>query len=382
MQKQLAEWTPKKTKFLIFTLIGLYLLLFLPFWKPVLLGFLFASACAPLINLVRAKIHARRTRVAYAVVGLTLTFFIGLFALVTLQGYSQLYDAFQNPNTVGGLNDKIANARDQFIAWANQQSYLSSFNVQEQLDKAVTGITNAARGVLLVGAQGFLSQAPLILLELFIFIVAFGAFLVIEPRIWEQTSQALRLGEKGKAHFKRFEKICGLALGSVLLTGFVQSILVTVGAAIAGFDSLLMIFGVTFLCAMIPLLGAGIVPAILTIVGFVSGDMKTAIIMLVTAVIVGVADNILRAWLFSRAAKSNPAISLISLLGGLSLMGFAGLFVAPVIEQLVMTYAFSDEGEPKPGHVAASQEPVSPDRFVKDHTGDRTGRGEPGLAPS
>jgi predicted PurR-regulated permease PerM len=364
MQKQLARWTQNKTQMMIFALIALYLLLFLPFWQPVLLGFLFAAACEPIVNIGRRRLHAKRTKMAYLTVGLALTFFIALFAVVMVQGFTRVYDLFQSPEAMGEFNGKILSVRDQFLSWANQQSFLQKVNVKDQLDRVVIVGTNTAKSWLLIGAQAFLTQTPEILLNLFIFIAAFGAFLVIQPRIWASTSQALQLGDRGKEHFKRFEKICGLALGSVLITGFVQSVLVVIGASIGGFGSPFMIFGVTFLFALIPILGAGVVPIFLCLFGLIEGNYSQAIILGVTAVIVGVADNILRAWLFSRAAQSNPVLSLISLLGGIALFGFAGLFVAPVIEQLVMTYAFSDEGEPEKGKVTPAKAPVHPDQLV------------------
>ena len=342
MQIQLAHWDKYKTKVLIFALIGLYLLLFLPFWQPVLLAFLFASACEPFVNRARRHLHTKRTWIAYSTVGLALILFITLIAVVSLQAFSQIYDLFRSPEAMAQFNVKIMGVRDQFLGWAAHQSFLSSINVKAQLDHAIIGSTDTAKKMLLEGAQVFISQTPVILLDLFIFIAAFGAFLVIQPRIWSSLAQAFGLGEAGKKHIRNFERICGLALGSVILTGLFQSILVVIGAAIAGFGSLFMIFGVTFIFSMIPVLGAGLVPAFLAIVSFVSGNILMCVIMAVTAAIVGVADNILRAWLFSRAAESNPVISIISLLGGISLFGFAGLFIAPVLEQLVMTYAFTD----------------------------------------
>ena len=378
MQKQLMEWDARKTRALVYVLIAAYLILFLPLWEPVILGFLFAAACAPVMNLIKNRLHATRTKVAYGVVAFGLIFVIGIVALVAVQGFTQIYDAFKDPSSVGGVNEKITGARDTFLSWAQRQEYLQSFNIKAQLDRAVVAVTNTAKGLLVTGAQLFVSRAPIILLNLFVFIAAFGAFLVVQPRLWGGICQALRLGDRGREHFRRFEKICGLAIGSVLITGFAQSVLVVIGAAIAGVESLPMVFGVTFIFALIPVLGAGLVPALLTIYGFVSGDMRMAITMLVTAIIVGVADNIIRAWLFSRAAKSNPVISLISLIGGITLFGFPGLFIAPVLEQLVMTYAFSDEGEPRPSQVTAAAKPARVDTSDEK---DRPRRRDEDLVP-
>lgn len=367
MQKQLMAWDAKNTRFLIYFLIALYAILFLPFWKPVLLGFLFASACAPVVNALRVRLGARRSRVAYWTVGLSLAFIIGFVALIGLQIYSTLFEVFQNNQSMGNFSDKANSVRDQIVGWANQQQYLASFNIQEKLERSVTGLTNSITKFLLVAGQAFVAKAPVILLNLFVFITMFSVFLVIQPRVWANVSQALRLGSRGKEHFQRFEKICSLALGSVLLTALMQSILVMIGAMIAGFEGPLMIFAMTFILAMIPVIGAGAVPVVLTIVSFVQGNTSAGVIMLVTAVIVGISDNILRAWLFSRAAKSNAAISIVSLIGGITLFGFPGLFIAPVVEQLVMTYAFSDEGEPQPGATTSTEEPAHPDKFVEKY---------------
>ncbi len=365
MQKALVSWNQNKTQFVVYLLIALYLLLFLPFWQPVVLGFLFASALSPLVNMIRRKFHTRRTRVAYFTVAVGLILFIGFIVLIALQIYSQVFELSQNKESLAGLNDKISGVRDQILVWTNKQPYLSSLNVREQLDKAVVGVTNTSKNLIGSLAAGFVSKAPVILLDLFIFITAFAAFLVIQPRLWVNMARALRLGDRGKEHFTRFEKICSLALGSILITALMQSILVVIGAAAAGFGGLAMIFVLSFVFALIPVLGAGLVPILLMIISFIQGDTTSALIMLAAAVVVGVSDNILRAWLFSRAAHSNPAISIITLLGGIALFGFPGLFIAPVIEQLVMVYAFSDEGEPRRTEVTVDRKPAHPENFVE-----------------
>ena len=364
-QKELMQWSENKTKFVIYLLIALYLLLFLPFWQPVLLGFLFAAACAPLVNKVRHRFRARRSRIAYLTVALGLILFIGFVTLVALQVYSQLYDLFQDKESLSGFNEKIGHVRDQILSWAESNQYLQTFHFKERLDRAVVGLSNSITKFALAAAQGFVSRAPEILMYLFIFIASYGAFLVIQPRIWSNMSNALGLGDRGQEHFQRFEKICALALGSVLLTAAMQAALVVVGASIAGFGGQVMIFAIAFILAMIPVIGAGAVPVALCIFSFLQGETSHGFIMLVTSVIVSISDNILRAWLFSRAAESNPAISIISLLGGIALFGFTGLFIAPVLEQLVMTYAFSGEGEPQPQEATVAREPTHPDRFVE-----------------
>ncbi len=369
MQKQLMEWNPRKTQIMVFVLIALYMLLFLPFWQAVLLGFLFAAACAPMMNSLRQRFHARRSRIAYLTFALTLTLFVAFIAVIALQIYSQLYELFENKEMLGSFNDKISEKRDQIVQWANSNEYLRSFRLQEKLDRSVSGLVNSLKNISLVSAQWFVTNAPLILINLAMFIISFGAFLVIQPRLWVNMTFALGLGTAGKEHFQRFERICGLALGSVLLTAAMQAALVVVGAMIAGYGQLVMIFATAFLLAMIPVIGAGAVPVALMILAFMQGETSSGIIMLVTSVIVGISDNILRAWLFSRAAKSNPAISILTLIGGVTLFGFPGLFIAPVLEQLVMVYAFTEEGEPSTGKATGEKAPLPADIGVQTPRG-------------
>ncbi|MGE0526085.1 MAG: AI-2E family transporter [Bdellovibrionales bacterium] len=359
MQQQITHWTPRKTQLVLLTIVGLYLILFLPFWKPVLLGFLFAAACAPLVNRVRVRMNARRTRIAYATVTLGLVLLIGLSGVVALQIYSQLYDIFQSQESVASFSEKISGFRDQLLAWTSRQEYLSSFNVKAQFDRAVVGVTNSAKGLLLTGARTFVASAPTILLQMFIFFIAYSAFLVSLPRLWIGLCRLLNLEGSSAEHFRKFEFICSLSLGSVLITGLLQSILVFGGAALAGYSGLILIFSVAFICSLIPVVGAGSVAFVLFLAGLFRGETSVALIMLATTIVVGISDNVFRAWLFSRAAKSNPAISIITLLGGIALMGFPGLFVAPVLEQLVMTYVFGvDESAPEAGLGRSTVGPV------------------------
>lgn len=364
VQKSLLNWNDQKTKFSVYLLIALYLLLFIPFWKPVVLGFLFASALSPLVNFIRQKLNTKRKGVAYLTFIIGLLLLIGFLVVVALQIYSQIFELTQNHEALSGVNEKISSVRDQILSWTSHQSYLSSFNVRAQIDKAVVGLTSSAKNILLVVAGAIVSRTPTIILNFFVFILAFGAFLVMQPRIWSNAAHALRLGERAREHFDRFERICTLALGSVVLTAVLQATLVTIGSEIAGYDSIVTVFALTFLFALIPVVGAAAITVPLAIFSFIQGNHFGGVVLLITTVIAGVSDNILKGWLFSRAAKSNPAISIVTLLGGVGLFGFTGLFIAPVVEQLVMTYAFSGEGEPKPNEVTSN------DRKAKEKPSD------------
>lgn len=317
-------------------LVALYSLLFLPIWKPVLLGFLFASASGPLQSRLRRMLRSRRAPVAFGVLVVVTVLIAGLVTLLGVKAYFTLFQAFEKTDSIEQWSQTLIGLRDAVMVWLQERDILTSVDVYDHIDKITTSALDFARNFLLTGARNVLSATPQIILNFTIFIMAFTAFLLMGSRSF--TSAAGVLGFRGDLDlaFNRFEKICALSLGSVILTGLVQATIVTIGALICSYGNYFLIFAATFILAMVPMMGGGVLPFVLGIVAFLQGDSNHGIILLVTGGVSGLSDNVLKAWLFSKASATNPLISLISLIGGVLLIGFAGLFVAPVVEQLLM----------------------------------------------
>lgn len=329
MMKPKVGWT--------FTiLVGLYLILFLPFWKPVILGFLFASAAGPLERRIREKLHTSRKPIAYSVLILSTLLVVALVAILGVQIYGLIYQAVTNTDELAGLTQKLTGAHDSIWAWLESKNLVFSTEWQQQLDKIVANTLVSLKSVLLIQAQAFFASTPEVLLNIFIFTLAFAAFLLMGGKVFMSVTSVFGVEGNHAQQFQRFEKICFVSLGSVILIGLMQATLVVIGAWICSIGNYFLILAITFIFSMIPLLGAGLVPIGILVFNLVQGDTFSAVVMGATALITGVADNVLKAWLFSKAAKTNPIISMISLIGGITLMGFAGLFIAPTIEQLVM----------------------------------------------
>ena len=86
---------------------------------------------------------------------------------------------------------------------------------------------------------------------------------------------------------------------------------------------------------MIPGIGTTIVTVPAIVYLFFTGQMFSAIGLLVWSVlIVGLVDNFIGPYLISRGNNLHPFIILISVLGGISLMGPIGFVIGPVIVTL------------------------------------------------
>ncbi|RZA09806.1 MAG: AI-2E family transporter [Proteobacteria bacterium] len=347
------RWSGRAQRIFLVAIFALYAMLFLPFWKEMIMGFIFASACAPALRELRSRLASRNNNIAYGAVIASVAILIAIVGIAAFQIYSVTYEIVSSPEKLAGYNQQLTGLRDSLLGWINNQGFLAKFGTEQKINQAVLTVSESARTWALASASAFLSAAPEILMSFAIFLGAFAAFLVIGERTFSTAAQIFQLKPAAYKHFLKFEKICGISLGSVVIIGTAQSFLVTIGAYISGYTSVFPVFVLTFVFSLVPVLGAGLMGAVLAVISLLQGDYTGAIIMGVTATIAGVADNVLRPWFFSRAAKTNPIFSLISLFGGVAIFGFAGLFIAPVLEQLAMTYVLLDREQ-------VAEEPAAP----------------------
>lgn len=121
-----------------------------------------------------------------------------------------------------------------------------------------------------------------------------------------------------------------VATGTVLVA-LIQGSLVAIGFTIFGIDRAILFGSMAALGALIPGIGTTIVTAPAIIFLFATGDIVNAVGLLIwSMLIVGLVDNFIGPYLISRGNNLHPFIILISVLGGISLMGPIGFVVGPV----------------------------------------------------
>lgn len=337
-QTQIRKWLSPIT-----ILFLLYAIFFLPFWEPLLLAFIFACALSPATHYLHQKFHSSEKKTSYVLLTGLILLILAILVLGGLKIFSLLYAQLQNMESLNSNFTAYQEAQRQIVQWLQHIPFLNDRNIEQQVSQALTSIGSQTQAFAIEAAKTFVIRTPEILLNLFIFLAAMVVLLAWGERKWKYIGQVPGLGSStDMKNYRHFEKVCAISIGSIFLTGFLQATLVGIGAAITGFPAFVS-FLVAFILSLIPVLGAASVPVFLAIISYANGSSGSAVILLVTALIAGTSDNILRAWLFSKASNSNPVVSLLALLGGISLFGFAGLFLAPIVEQLVMSYLQNGE---------------------------------------
>ncbi len=219
------------------------------------------------------------------------------------------------------------------IEKAGDFTSLTKAQILESAAEAAQGMLQqvaSASGSVLVGAMGVVTQFAFTMFLLFFFLRDGREMLMRGVRLVPMTvarkeELAATLGGVTRA----------VVLGT-LVTSLVQGTLVGVGFAIAGLPSPLVFGALGALAALIPVVGTGLVwvPAAITLVA--QGQTGWAIFLFLWSVIlVAGSDNVIRPLIISGSSNASTLLVLVGLLGGVSVFGFAGIFMGPLVLTLV-----------------------------------------------
>jgi predicted PurR-regulated permease PerM len=94
---------------------------------------------------------------------------------------------------------------------------------------------------------------------------------------------------------------------------------------------------VTIISSFIPLMGSAPAGIAGTLYLLIKGKFVHAIIMAVFFLLASLSDNVVKPWVLKGKTELHPMLGLMSVLGGLTLFGAAGLFLGPIITALTIT---------------------------------------------
>ena len=136
---------------------------------------------------------------------------------------------------------------------------------------------------------------------------------------------------------ERFLGIVRAVIKGSGVVGLVQGTLGGITMAIAGVPSALLLAVLMAILALIPAVGTALVWAPVGIWLLISGDIWQGIFVLASGfIVISSADNVLRPILVGRATGIPDWIILVTTLGGLSIAGFSGIVLGPLVAGLFL----------------------------------------------
>ena len=144
---------------------------------------------------------------------------------------------------------------------------------------------------------------------------------------------------------KRFSEVTYAVVYGNVIVAILQGVLTSFGFFLFGVSSPLIWGVVTLFTSLIPFLGAFVVwlPAsvFLILSGYTSGEGTVLLrgigLMIYGFFFISSIDNVLKPRIIGSRAGLHPALVLLGVLGGLSVLGLVGLIIGPVVIALVAT---------------------------------------------
>lgn len=158
--------------------------------------------------------------------------------------------------------------------------------------------------------------------------------------------------EQDRIIFRRFASISRAMIKGSLVVALVQGALGGIAFSIAGVASPVIWGIVMSVASLVPMLGAGLVWFPTGLFLLLTGNLWQGIFVLsFGALVISLIDNLLRPKLVGHDTEMHPMLVFFATLGGISLFGFSGLLIGPIIVSLFLVFAeiyaheFGSEGK-------------------------------------
>lgn len=295
-------------------------LVVLPYLTYVLAAVVLAYVLYPL----QRRLQPRLGRTTAALVGLlvatvAILFPIGILVAVALGQAVELADALAD-------EELDVNAFEEHLEGHGLDIDLVELytTFEEPIEAGLRGLAADALGIV-GGVPGFLIGMTVLVFVLYS-LLRDGRRLVV----WGKSVLPLRaeLQDELVVHLDR------LMWASVVANAVVAAIqagLTVIGLAIVGVPGLAFFGILTFIFALLPLVGAFAVWAPVAIYLLAIGQPLAGAFLVVYGSLVSASDNYLRPVTVGRSANMSAATVIVGIFGGVAIFGIMGLFIGPVI---------------------------------------------------
>lgn len=141
-----------------------------------------------------------------------------------------------------------------------------------------------------------------------------------------------------KLLIEKFVSMSRATIKGTLIVAFIQGLIGGLAFAIAGVHSATIWAILMMILSLIPMFGAGIIWFPVAIVMLLTGNVwEGSFILIIGFFVVSLIDNFLRPELVGKDTQMHPLIVFFSTLGGISMFGFLGFIIGPIVVALFLS---------------------------------------------
>lgn len=316
----------------IFTAFGL---MFVPFWKPLLMAVLFAFALARWVDRIGPKDSRRLpTLMILTVFSLILTVPLLFVVLRVVRSLSDLKAENLPQISLYQSTQRMVEKWQATIQDLAEQAHMAREDAPQPL-----AILSKGAAWLVDQATAVLTNVPELVLALFVFTTALYVLLT-EAAAIRRFFLNLKVLERRELDeiVEIVQRSSYTTLVASALIGAVQALIVAGGALAVGYSDFFLIFIVTFFASFVPVIGAAPVAVLLAFLSLANGEVGGAIALFVVAGVAGSVDNLIKPLLVSSSSEStvHPVVALVATIGAVVVYGIPGLLLGPILIELTM----------------------------------------------
>jgi len=217
---------------------------------------------------------------------------------------------------------ELANPSDEKLRELNRAAFATA-------QKSAISFTGATFGAL---ARFLLGQV--------IMVVTLYFFFADGPSMLETLMRLSPMDDRHERELiDEFVKVSRAVVMATLLAALAQGLLAGVGYFVAGVESVFLLTLLTATLAMVPFVGATTVWLPVCIWLYLYEERTWAAIGLAAwcSIVVANIDNFIKPWVLHGQSKLHPLLALLSVLGGVQLLGPIGILVGPMVVVFLQT---------------------------------------------
>ena len=315
-----------------FIVVGSFLYILSPFLIPFLFGGMLAMALSPFLSYFMRTYQWKRQKALLVLTGLIFLIAALPTAIFLMRG-ARIISEFFSKQSISEFTQGVQGKIYAFVDNMAESNHIDPVMVREKVDI----YSNQLGSWILKTFSDMVSQLPDLFLVGLVTLLSFYFFLSKEDHIRKLFDRYYYFNKWTSDKFIAVMKSsCREVFFSNVLTGVLQSLIVSLGALACGLGDFYIIFFFTFIISFIPIIGAAPMAFALALYAFMEGRAGAGIVMAVIGGVSGVADNIIRPYLASLGEVEVPAfIGFLAVIGGVIIMGLPGLFVGPLLASMM-----------------------------------------------
>ncbi|MEK6834729.1 MAG: AI-2E family transporter [Nanoarchaeota archaeon] len=209
-----------------------------------------------------------------------------------------------------------------------------------QLNPEISNVLNKIMQYILNEASNIAFTIPKFLIHLFVTMFLFYYFLRDGERFVQEIKKRIPLDEKHKNHVvNEFKNVMYAMVYGLILTGIIEGVIGTLGFYIFKIDSPIFWGIIMMILTILPGVGTSVIWGVAGILKLLQGDTFNGIgILIYGFIFISGTEALLKLKFIEKKSSIHPALIVLGVFGGITLMGFIGLFFGPLILILFITF--------------------------------------------